>query len=70
MLLKIHPENPGKRQLNIVTECLRDGGTIICPTDTVYGLACDIFKPKAIEKIARIKGINLTKPDFHSFVTI
>jgi tRNA threonylcarbamoyl adenosine modification protein (Sua5/YciO/YrdC/YwlC family) len=67
MLLKIYPENPGRRQINIVTECLNDGGIIISPTDTVYGLACDIYKPKAIERIARIKGIKPEKANF-SFI--
>ncbi len=67
MLLKIYPENPGRRQINIVTECLNDGGIIISPTDTVYGLACDIYKSKAIERIARIKGIKPEKANF-SFI--
>lgn len=64
MLLKIHPENPGQRQINIVVECLQDGGIVISPTDTVYGLTCDIFKSKAIERIARIKGIKPEKANF------
>jgi tRNA threonylcarbamoyl adenosine modification protein (Sua5/YciO/YrdC/YwlC family) len=51
----------------MVTECLNDGGIVICPTDTVYGLACDIFKSKAIERIARIKGIKPEKANF-SFI--
>lgn len=64
MLLRIHPETPSQRQINIVVECLNDGGIIICPTDTVYGLGCDIFKSKAIERIARIKGIKPEKANF------
>jgi tRNA threonylcarbamoyl adenosine modification protein (Sua5/YciO/YrdC/YwlC family) len=64
MLLRIHPETPSQRQINIVVECLNDGGIIICPTDTVYGLGCDIFKSKAIEQIARIKGIKPEKANF------
>jgi len=64
MLLKIHPENPSQRQIKTVVECLSDGGIIICPTDTVYGLGCDIFKSKAIERIARIKGIKPEKANF------
>jgi tRNA threonylcarbamoyl adenosine modification protein (Sua5/YciO/YrdC/YwlC family) len=64
MFLKIHPENPGQRQMNHVVECLRDGGVVICPTDTVYGFTCDIFKSKAIERIARIKGIKPEKANF------
>ncbi|MFP4469121.1 MAG: L-threonylcarbamoyladenylate synthase [Bacteroidales bacterium] len=64
MLLRIHPETPSQRQISIAVECLRDGGVVICPTDTVYGLACDIFQSKAIERIARIKGINPEKANF------
>lgn len=64
MLLRIHPETPSQRQINIVTECLNDGGVVISPTDTVYGLTCDIFQSKAIERIARIKGIKPDKANF------
>jgi len=67
MLLKIHPENPGERQIEKVVECLLKGGVIIYPTDTIYGFACDIYKPKAIERIAIIKGLGKKKADF-SFV--
>jgi tRNA threonylcarbamoyl adenosine modification protein (Sua5/YciO/YrdC/YwlC family) len=67
MLLKIHPETPSQRQIEKVVECLRDGGIIIYPTDTVYGLGCDIFKSKAIERIARMKGIKPEKANF-SFI--
>lgn len=67
MLLRIHPENPDERQLRKVVECLQDGGIVIYPTDTVYGLGCDIYKPKAVERIARIRGINLEKANF-SFI--
>jgi tRNA threonylcarbamoyl adenosine modification protein (Sua5/YciO/YrdC/YwlC family) len=64
MLLKIHPETPSQRQIAMVVECLRDGGVVISPTDTIYGLTCDIFKPKAIERIARIKGLKADKANF------
>lgn len=67
MLLKIYPDNPGLRQMKIVTECLADGGVIIYPTDTVYGLGANIYKPKAIERIAKIKGIKAEKAKF-SFI--
>ena len=67
MLLKIHPENPHEKKILKVVECLKDGGVIIYPTDTVYGLGCDIFKPKAVEKIARMKGVNIKKHNF-SFI--
>lgn len=56
-LVKIHPENPQKKKIHHVVEVLRAGGVIIYPTDTVYGLGCDIFNTKAIERIKRIKGI-------------
>jgi tRNA threonylcarbamoyl adenosine modification protein (Sua5/YciO/YrdC/YwlC family) len=64
MLLKIHPETPSARNIQKVVECLNNGGVIIYPTDTVYGLACDIFKPKAVERIAQIKGIKKEKANF------
>jgi len=67
MLLKLYPENPNHRHVRMVVECLMDGGLIIYPTDTVYGLGCDIFKPKAIERIAQIKGIRSDKANF-SFI--
>ena len=55
MFLKIYPENPNPRDLNTIVSILRDGGVIIYPTDTVYGIGCDITKPKAIERIIKIK---------------
>lgn len=67
MLIKIHPENPHEKKIQQVVECLKDGGVIIYPTDTVYGLGCDIFKQKAVEKIARIKKVNIKKHNF-SFI--
>jgi tRNA threonylcarbamoyl adenosine modification protein (Sua5/YciO/YrdC/YwlC family) len=67
MLLKIHPETPGQRQVQKAVEILREGGVIIFPTDTVYGLGCDIFNHKATERVARIKGISLEKANF-SFI--
>ncbi len=67
MLLKIHPETPGHRLIKHVTECLNDGGIIIYPTDTVYGIGCSILKPKAVERVANIKGIKLEKANF-SFI--
>ncbi len=67
MLLKIHPDNPELRKIKMVVDCLRDGGVIIYPTDTIYGLGCDIHKPKAVEKIARLKNIKPEKANF-SFI--
>ncbi len=67
MLLKIHPDNPGERHIKIILECLKDGGVIIYPTDTVYGLGCDITKIRAVDRIAQIKGIRRQKANF-SFI--
>lgn len=67
MLIKIFPENPNEKALEQVAEILRKGGLIIYPTDTVYGLGCDITNPKAIEKVARIRGIKPEKANF-SFI--
>jgi tRNA threonylcarbamoyl adenosine modification protein (Sua5/YciO/YrdC/YwlC family) len=67
MLLKIHPENPGERQVQKAVELLQKGGVIIFPTDTVYGLGCDIFNPRAVDRVARIKGISIEKANF-SFI--
>ncbi len=67
MLLKIHPDNPSQRSIKKVVECLNDGGIIIYPTDTVYGLGCDIFKPKSVERIAELKGIKKKQANF-SFI--
>lgn len=67
MLLHIHPDNPQPRNIDTVVECLRDGGVIIYPTDTIYGLGCDIYNAKAIARIAQIKRIDPKKAQF-SFV--
>lgn len=60
-LIKIHPENPEMRKIEKVVETLRKGGVVIYPTDTVYGLGCDIFNQEAIERVCRIKGIDCEK---------
>ncbi|RZK90940.1 MAG: threonylcarbamoyl-AMP synthase [Pedobacter sp.] len=67
MLIKIYPENPNERAIEQVVEVLKKGGLIIYPTDTIYGLGCDITNPKAIEKICRIRGIKPEKANF-SFI--
>ena len=67
MLLSIHPDNPQPRNLAMVTETLSKGGVIIYPTDTIYGLGCNIYDHNAIEKICRIKNINPAKAQF-SFI--
>ncbi|TAI48933.1 L-threonylcarbamoyladenylate synthase [Flagellimonas allohymeniacidonis] len=66
-LIKLFEENPNPRQIAHIGDILRKGGLIIYPTDTVYGLGCDISNSKALEKIARIKGVKLAKANW-SFV--
>lgn len=61
MLLKIHPQNPQERLITRAVDILKEGGVIIYPTDTIYGLGCDIFQPKAVERICQIKGIDPRK---------
>lgn len=64
MLLHIHPVNPQERNIKAAVECLRNGGVIIYPTDTIYGLGCDIYNTAAIERICRIKNIDPKKAQF------
>jgi len=66
-LIKIYEENPNPKQVQRVVDVLRKGGLVIYPTDTVYGLGCDITNTRALEKIARIKGIKLAKANW-SFI--
>lgn len=65
--IRIYPENPNPKEIKKVVDVLRKGGLVIYPTDTVYGLGCDITNTRALEKIARIKGIKLDKANF-SFI--
>lgn len=67
MLLHLHPDNPQPRNIKTIVECLLDGGVIIYPTDTIYGLGCDIFQHKAVERICRIKQVDPAKAQL-SFV--
>ncbi|TSD66958.1 threonylcarbamoyl-AMP synthase [Inquilinus sp. KBS0705] len=67
MLIKIYPENPNEKAIEQVAEVLRKGGIIIYPTDTVYGLGCDITNQKAIERICKIRNIKPDKANF-SFI--
>lgn len=66
-LLKLYSENPHPRTLNKVVNVLKRGGLIIYPTDTVYALGCDVKNTKAMERIARIKGVKLERAQF-SFI--
>lgn len=65
--IKIYPDNPNEAAIAKVIKVLKDGGLVIYPTDTVYGLGCDITNTKALERIAKIKGIKLDKANF-SFI--
>jgi tRNA threonylcarbamoyl adenosine modification protein (Sua5/YciO/YrdC/YwlC family) len=67
MLLHIHPDNPQARLVQQVVKCLAEGGIIIYPTDTVYGLGCDILQQKAVERICRFKQVEPKKAQL-SFV--
>ena len=67
MYIKIHPQNPQERFIREIVKCLEKGGVIIYPTDTVYGLGCDISKPAAVQKIAQLKGLDPSKANF-SFI--
>lgn len=60
-LIKLYEENPDQKKMDRIIEVLRNGGVIIYPTDTVYGIGCDIFNQKAVERVCRIKGINPAK---------
>ena len=64
MLLRIHPDNPDERNLRTVVECLQDGGIVVYPTDTIYGIGCDIFKTRSVEKIYKLKGVDSNKANF------
>ena len=66
-LIRIYEENPNPKDIKKVVDVLRKGGLIIYPTDTVYGLGCDITNTSALEKIAQIKQVKLEKADF-SFI--
>jgi tRNA threonylcarbamoyl adenosine modification protein (Sua5/YciO/YrdC/YwlC family) len=67
MLIKIYEENPNQREIDKALEILRDGGIIVYPTDTVYGIGCDITNVKAVEKVARFKNVEIEKSNM-SFI--
>jgi len=66
-LIKLYEENPNEKLIQEIVKALRNGGIIIYPTDTVYGLGCDINNTRALEKIAQLRGVKLEKANF-SFV--
>lgn len=61
MLIKIYSDNPNRREIDKVVAILRDGGTVVYPTDTLYGIGCDALNVRAVEKICDLKGINPQK---------
>jgi tRNA A37 threonylcarbamoyladenosine synthetase subunit TsaC/SUA5/YrdC len=67
MLLEIHPDNPNSRHIAQVVDVLRKGGVIIFPTDTIYGIGCDVTNQKAFEKLCRIRGVKPQKSKFLLF---
>jgi len=67
LLLRINPNKPNYDEIAQVVNCLRDGGVVIYPTDTVYGIGCDINKQRAVERVCKIKGIDPEKANF-SFI--
>jgi tRNA threonylcarbamoyl adenosine modification protein (Sua5/YciO/YrdC/YwlC family) len=64
MLVKLYENNPEQRVIDKIVHLLRNGGVIIYPTDTVYGIGCDITKARAVERVARIKGVKAEKARF------
>ncbi len=67
MYLRLYEKSPDQKLIDKIVNLLRDGGVIIYPTDTVYGMGCDITKARAVERVARIKGIKPEKARF-SFI--
>ncbi len=67
MFLKLHSENPNPRYIKMIIECLENDGVIIFPTDTIYAIGCSVNSSKALERIARIKGVKKEKANF-SFI--
>ncbi len=66
-LIAIHPGNPEERKINQVVDVLRNGGIVIYPTDTIYGIGCDLMNRKAVERLCRVLGIKPQKLDL-SFI--
>lgn len=67
MLIEVNPKNPQIRLIKQVVECINDGGIIIYPTDSVYGVGCDLFNQKAVERVCRLKEVKPNKLDL-SFI--
>ncbi|MBK8497603.1 MAG: threonylcarbamoyl-AMP synthase [Flavobacteriales bacterium] len=69
MLISIHPIDPEPRKLQRVVDLLNEGGVIVCPTDTVYGFVCSSLQPRAIEKLAELKGVRPAKAELSLIVS-
>ena len=67
LLLEVNPDYPNRHAISEIVRCLRNGGVIVYPTDTVYAFGCDIYNNKALERVCRIKGIKMSKANF-SFI--
>ena len=67
MLIKIYPENPNPREIKKIVQIIEDGGVVIYPTDTIYGVGCDISQPKAVARLAKLQGLDMDKAYF-SFI--
>ena len=67
MLIRLYNDNPNQKEIDRIVAMLKDGAVIIFPTDTIYGIGCDITKSKAVERVARIKNVKVEKADF-SFI--
>ena len=65
-IVKLYSKNPSQKEIDQVVKCLKKGGVIIYPTDTVYGMGCDLTNAKAVEKLALIKGERASKANFSS----
>ncbi len=66
-LIKIHPKNPSSKQIHKIVDILQRGGVVIYPTDSVYGIGCDVKCKKAVERVAKLKGVKVKKAEF-SFI--
>ena len=67
MLIKIYPENPNPREVKKIVEIIDNGGLVIYPTDTIYGVGCDMMQPKAVARLAKLQGLDMDKAYF-SFI--
>jgi len=69
MMIKIYPENPAPKHIKLVIETIEAGGVVIFPTDTVYAMGCSIYQPKALDRIAQLKGVKKEKANFSFIVS-